>query len=102
MFVVLPSTGIANLVPLYELDRETSCPKWGILWGILRWIRGRRQRLPSGSQRQLRERVLDKRQLLPACHGLRSVVDVEFAIDVLQMLFDRARGDDQPAGDLLV
>ena len=47
-------------------------------------------------------RVLEKRQFQPACHGLRPAVDVELAIDVLQMLFDRARGDDQSAGDLLV
>ena len=48
------------------------------------------------------QKVLKKLQFPPARHGLRPAVHVELAIDVLQVLFDRARGDDQPAGDLFV
>jgi hypothetical protein len=45
---------------------------------------------------------LEKLQRLPARHGLHPAVHVELAVDVLQVLFDRARGDHQPAADLFV
>ena len=45
---------------------------------------------------------LEKLQLLPARHGLGPAVHVELAIDVLQVLFDRAGGDHQPVANLLV
>jgi hypothetical protein len=64
--------------------------------------KGGHQKVPLDSQRKLCKKALEKLQFPPARHGLRPAVHVELAIDVLQVLFDCARGDDQPASDLLV
>ena len=63
---------------------------------------GKTPSLPPDSQHQAGDKMLEQAQFPPARHGLGPAVDVEFAIDVSQVLFDRAWGDYQPAGDLLV
>jgi len=46
--------------------------------------------------------LLDKSQFSTARNSLGAAVHIKFAVDILEMLFDRTRCDNQPAGDIFV
>ena len=76
-------------MPLYQLDEPVSCPKGDIYEGVFvreKRTRERREKKPPSNSHQTK--------VPGAACGFGAVVHLEFTIDVLEMLFDRAHGND--------